>query len=157
MKLRFLIFETKSPSWVSEAREEYASKLKPFFPFTLQTLKSPSAERDAASVKLKKEAEILLKAISEKDFLVLFDEAGKSVPSSEDFARQLTRCLESGKNEVVFCIGGPYGFDDSIKARAQVRWSLSPLTMNHWVAQIMALEQLYRGLTIVRGIPYHNR
>lgn len=157
MKLRFLIFETKSPSWVVEAREEYTAKLKPFFPFSIQILKSPSADRDGASVKLKKEAEILLKNISDKDYLVLFDEAGKAFPSSEEFSKQLTRCLESGKAEVVFCIGGPYGFDECIKSRAQAKWSLSPLTMNHWVAQIMALEQIYRGLTILRGIPYHNR
>lgn len=157
MKLRFLIFETKSPAWVVEARDEYIAKIKPFFPFTIQTLKSPSADRDAASVKLKKEAELLFKNVSEKDFLVLFDEAGKSFPSSEDFSKQLTRCLESGKSEVVFCIGGPYGFDETLKSRAQARWSLSTLTMNHWVAQIMALEQIYRGLTILRGIPYHNR
>lgn len=157
MKLRFLIFETKSPSWVVEAREEYTAKLKPFFPFSIQTLKSPSADRDASSVKLKKEAELLFKHVSDKDFLVLFDEAGKAFPSSEEFSRQLGRCLESGKTEMVFCIGGPYGFDKSVRTRAQAKWSLSPLTMNHWVAQIMALEQIYRGLTIVRGIPYHNR
>ncbi len=157
MKLKFLIFETKSPSWVEEARGEYATKLRAFQPFEIQTLKSPSADRDAKEVKLRKEGELLLKHLAERDLLILFDEGGKSFASSEEFAKQLGRQLESGKARVVFCIGGPYGFGAEVRERAQARWSLSALTFNHWVAQLAALEQLYRGFTILKGIPYHNR
>lgn len=157
MKLKFLIFETKSPAWVETARAEYATKIGAFAPFETQTLKSPSADRDSADVKRRREAELLLKHVDAKDLLILFDEAGKAFPSSEDFAKQLGRQLESGKSKIVFCIGGPYGFDESIKQRAQARWSLSALTLNHWIAQLTALEQIYRGFTILKGIPYHNR
>ncbi len=157
MKLKFYIFETKSPSWVEAARAEYANKLRGFVDFELQALKSPSVDRDEASVKVRKEAALLLKHLEPKDLLVLFDEGGKTFPSSEDFAKLLGRQLESGKSRMVFCIGGPYGFSDEVKERAQARWSLSSLTFNHWIAQLAALEQLYRGLTILKGIPYHNR
>lgn len=157
MKLKFLIFETKAPDWVEAAREVYALKLKPLVPIEVRTLKSPSGDRDNADIKREKEAEILLDQLDDRDLLILFDEKGKTFTSSEDFAKQLTRVLESGKATAVFVIGGPYGFDPDVQRRAQFRWSLSGLTFNHWVAQITALEQLYRGLTILKGIPYHNR
>lgn len=158
MKLRFLILEGgKPPEWVATARAEYASKINPFVPFEIKLLKSPNADRDSADVKRKLEAELILRELDEKDLLVLFDERGKLAKTSEDFSVSLSRVLESGKSNIFFCIGGPYGFADEVKKRAQSQWSLSPLTMNHWIAGLMALEQIYRGMTILRGIPYHNR
>lgn len=157
MKLRFLVFETKAPGWLEAGRSEYKEKISGFFPMEIQILKSPSATRDQAEVKLRREAEVLFKQVDDKDYLVLFDERGKLSRSSEEFSGELVRALESGKQRVVFCIGGPYGFADSVRQRAQARWSLSPLTMNHWVAQIAALEQIYRGFAIRTGLPYHNR
>jgi 23S rRNA pseudoU1915 N3-methylase RlmH len=71
MKLKFYIFETKSPSWVAAAREEYTTKLRAFADFEVQTLKSPTADREEASVKLRKEAALLLKHLDPKDLLVL--------------------------------------------------------------------------------------
>jgi len=158
MKFRFLILEGgKPPAWVATARSDYASKISPFVPFEIKLLKSPNADRDSAEVKRKLEAELILRELGEKDMLVLFDERGKLAKTSEDFSVGMSRVLESGKTNVFFCIGGPYGFAEEVKKRAQVQWSLSPLTMNHWIAGLMALEQIYRGLTIIRGIPYHNR
>jgi 23S rRNA (pseudouridine1915-N3)-methyltransferase len=157
MKLKFLIFETKSPAWVNEARAEYAAKISAFQNFEVRALKSPSADRDDHEVKRRKEGELLLKQLDGRDLLILFDEAGKIFASSEDFAKQLGRHLESGKAQIVFVIGGPYGFSQDVRDRSQARWSLSPLTLNHWIAQLAALEQVYRGFTILKGIPYHNR
>lgn len=156
MKLRFLVFETKSAAWVTTARDEYAAKLKPFVNFEIKLLKSPAAARDDAAAKRRREGEILLKQI-ESDLVILFDEGGTTFKRSEDFANQLGRALESGKTTVTFVIGGPYGFAPEVYARAAGKWSLSGLTMNHWIAQLTALEQIYRGFTILRGIPYHNR
>ncbi len=158
MKLRFLILEGgKPPEWVATARAEYAAKITLFVPFEIKLLKSPNADRDSADVKRKLEAELILRELDDKDLLVLFDERGKLAKTSEDFSIALSRVLESGKSNIFFCIGGPYGFADEVKKRAQFQWSLSPLTMNHWIAGLMALEQIYRGMTILRGIPYHNR
>jgi 23S rRNA (pseudouridine1915-N3)-methyltransferase len=144
MKIKFVIFETKAADWVETARLEYLNKIKPFMPIELHTLKSPSADRDNASVKKKKEADMLLKLVAEKDLLILFDEGGKSFVASEDLAKNLQRLLQSGKQQMIFCIGGPYGFDESVHRRSAAKWSLSGLTMNHWIAQIVALEQIYR-------------
>lgn len=157
MKLRWLILEGKAPGWVAEARGEYIHKISGFIPTELKSLKTPSADRDQAEVKRRRESEMLLEEIEDRDLVVLFDEKGKSVKSSEEFAVQLSRVLESGKGRVVFVIGGAYGFSDEVYERADMKWSLSALTFNHWLAQLAALEQVYRGLTILKGIPYHNR
>lgn len=157
MKLVLLIVEGKAPAWAETARGEYVQKISGFIPFEIKSLKSPSVDRDSSAVKTRKEAELILDQLDDKDFLVLFDEAGKLAKSSEEFSTALSRVLESGKSKIVFCIGGPYGFDESVRQRAQAKWSLSPLTMNHWIAGVTALEQIYRGFTILKGIPYHNR
>jgi 23S rRNA (pseudouridine1915-N3)-methyltransferase len=157
MKFRFIVFESKNPDWVTHARNEYILKMRGFMPFDLELIKSPKLERESAELKRRKEAEMLLKKLTDGQRLILFDESGKPFARSEDFARELGKRLELGKSEILFCIGGAYGFDPSVQNRAEARWSLSGLTMNHWVAQIMALEQLYRGMTILKSIPYHNR
>lgn len=157
MKLQLLILEGKPPAWAEAARREYQEKISGFIPFEIKSLKSPSVDRDSAAVKTRKEAELILDQLDDKDMLVLFDEGGKLAKSSEEFSAALSRVLESGKSKIVFCIGGPYGFDESVRTRAQMKWSLSPLTMNHWLAAVTALEQIYRGFTILKGIPYHNR
>ncbi len=157
MKFKFVFLETKAPSWVNEARSEYQKKISPFVPLELRTLKSPSAERDERAIKRTKEGRLLLKEFEPKDLVILFDEKGKLARSSEEFSEKLNRVIQSAKSQAVFCIGGAYGFSDEVLARADERWSLSPLTLNHWLAQLAALEQIYRGLTILRGIPYHNR
>lgn len=157
MKIRVLIFETKLPGWVQEARAEYIAKITPFTPLEVRTLKGPRAERDDAELKRRKEGEVLLKNLDARDFLILFDEAGRSFPNSEAFAQHLSLAMNSGKPSLVFVIGGPYGFSEDVKKRAQAKWSLSGLTFNHWLAQLVALEQIYRGFTIIKRIPYHNR
>jgi 23S rRNA (pseudouridine1915-N3)-methyltransferase len=158
VKLRLLIFETKSPAWLTEARGEYERKLRAFQSFEIVLLKSPGLSRDDASVKRRREADLLFKHVDPaRDALVLFDETGRSFRDSETFATEFGRTLETGRATTTFVIGGAYGFDDVVRTRATAAWSLSPLTMNHWLAQLAALEQLYRAFTIRRGIPYHNR
>lgn len=157
MRLRLLIVETKAPSWVADGRMEYLQKISPFVRMEIVHIKSPAGEREQSDVKRKKEGDLILKELDDREMLVLFDERGKPPKTSEEFADQLRRVLESGKQSVVLCIGGAYGFSDEVYSRAEMRWSLSSLTMNHWMAQLVALEQIYRGLTILKGIPYHNR
>ena len=156
MKIEFLVFGSRAPTWVGEAREAYATKIGGFQPFAVRTLKSPGAARDSAEVKQKLEAEILTREVREKDYLILFDERGRLARDSAQFAKWMSPALESGKSRILFVVGGPYGFAPQIKSRADQLWSLSPLTFNHWIAQFVALEQVYRGFTILRGIPYHN-
>lgn len=156
MKIALYYLKGKSEGWAEEAAEQYAKKISAFFPFERSAVKSKSSEREQSDKKKRAEAAALLEKIKLTDFLVIFDEAGKSFDDSVDFSKELVRALGRQHSRIVFVIGGPYGFDESVKERAQVSWSLGRLTMNHHLAQIAALEQIYRALTIWRGIPYHN-
>jgi 23S rRNA (pseudouridine1915-N3)-methyltransferase len=75
--------------------------------------------------------------------------------SSRELARELDRWLLAAR-PLAFVIGGSAGLDPALMARADVRWSLGPLTFPHELARIILLEQLYRGFTILRGEPYHK-
>lgn len=157
MRLVFLSLETKKEEWVSRAKAHYLTKIQGFLKAEEVTIKSPSKDRDAAAIKRRLEAEKIKKFLQPNDFLVLWDEGGKTFKNSEAFAKEFSAVLESGASRVVFLIGGAFGVDEGIKALAKKSWCLSPLTFNHWIAQIVALEQVYRGLTILKNIPYHNR
>jgi 23S rRNA (pseudouridine1915-N3)-methyltransferase len=157
MKAKFLSVETKTEPWVEAAKALYQKKIQPFFPIEIEEIKSPSLDRDDAVAKRKLEAEKILKKIKPTDFVVLFDETGRSFPNSEAFATEMGKTLDRSPSQLVFVVGGAFGFDESLRSRAQAAWSLGGLTFNHWIAQVVALEQLYRALTILRRIPYHNR
>lgn len=91
----------------------------------------------------------------EKDFVILLDETGKEL-SSTDLSQFIEkRCMDSGKR-VVFIIGGAYGVSQEIKDRADFTWSLSKLVFPHEIVRIILAEQVYRACTIIRGEKYHH-
>ncbi|WP_149303365.1 23S rRNA (pseudouridine(1915)-N(3))-methyltransferase RlmH [Pareuzebyella sediminis] len=102
-----------------------------------------------------KEGERLLKEINKGDILVLLDERGKQLTSKE-FADYLQKKMNSGIKKLTFVIGGPYGFSESVFQRAQGKISLSKMTFSHQMVRLFAIEQLYRGFTILRNEPYHH-
>ena len=71
-------------------------------------------------------------------------------------SEQLEKATTSGKKRIVFIIGGAFGVSDEIKKQAHLKVGLSAMVMNHLVAETVALEQIYRSLTILNRIPYHN-
>ncbi|MCB0350489.1 MAG: 23S rRNA (pseudouridine(1915)-N(3))-methyltransferase RlmH [Bdellovibrionales bacterium] len=156
MKLVFFYLKGKTEPWAEQACEDLEKKINHFFTFERVAVKSKANDRDNAIAKTREETMALLNKFEPNDFVVLFDESGKEYKNSIDFSRAVIDCLGRQSSRIVFVIGGPYGFSDEIKKRANLQWSLSKLTMNHHVAQVVALEQLYRALTIWKGLPYHN-
>ncbi len=134
----------------------YSEKINHFFPFAFEEIKATSIDRESAEQKTKQECDAILKRVSEKEFLVLFDESGKQPKSSIEFSKEFVRWQESGKSALVFVVGGPFGFNEEIRKRAHARISLSSLTMNHHVVLPVALEQIYRAIMIWKNRPYHN-
>lgn len=155
MKFVFVNLNSAKEDWSEAAFELYEKKLKHFISFEIVTLKGENQSRSQKEVRLSKEAEQIMKYLKEDDFLVLFDEKGKSL-NSIDFSKQINSILNSGKKRVVFLIGGAFGVSDEIKKRANLKISLSTLVFNHLVAQLVALEQLYRAFAIIKNLPYHN-
>ena len=96
----------------------------------------------------------MLKSINNDEYVILLDERGQEV-TSEAVATIIAEAGDNGRS-LTFCIGGPYGHGPAVRARAQHSIRLSRLVLNHQVALVVLLEQLYRGWTILRGEPYHH-
>ncbi len=101
------------------------------------------------------EAELILNQITKDDYVVLLDEHGREIRST-DFAAFLNQRFLSGMKGLVFVIGGAYGVDSRIKNRADHILSLSRMTFPHQLVRVLFTEQLYRALTIQRNEPYHH-
>ncbi len=155
MKFIFLHVSSSKEKWCEEATTLYSQKIKHFTPFEMTTISSKKLARAEASAKLQLESEEILNFLEPDDFVILFDEKGKAA-SSEQFAEVVQKILMSGKKRCVWIIGGAFGVSEELKKRAQVKLSLAPFVLNHQVAQVVALEQIYRAFTLLKGLPYHN-
>lgn len=103
-----------------------------------------------------KEGELILNKVIPSDFVVLLDEGGKQF-TSEAFSEYIQKRLNSGLKQLVFVIGGPYGFSQAVYNRADSTISLSKMTFSHQMVRLFFVEQLYRAFTILRNEPYHHR
>lgn len=102
-----------------------------------------------------KEAELIFSKLLPTDYLILLDEKGKQQHSSA-FAQSIQDLMNQSIKQVVFLIGGPYGFSDEIYKRANRKLSLSEMTFTHQMVRLFLVEQLYRAFTILQGKPYHH-
>ena len=155
MKIAFFYLESQKEDWALEAQSLYSEKIKRFSDFEIIKIKSPSVARDNKEYKVEEESKLILSKLKPDDYLALFDEGGKLFDSIE-FAQNFKRIQESNPKRIVFLIGGAFGVSEEIKKRANQKLSLSKMVMNHHIAMSMALEQIYRAYTIIKGIPYHN-
>jgi 23S rRNA (pseudouridine1915-N3)-methyltransferase len=93
-------------------------------------------------------------AIAPRDFVVALEVDGRAMTTAE-LARWLAARLQDGR-DLAILLGGPDGLDPELSARADLRWSLSPLTWPHGLVRIMVVEQLYRAHSLLAGHPYHR-
>ncbi|WP_040250419.1 23S rRNA (pseudouridine(1915)-N(3))-methyltransferase RlmH [Psychroserpens mesophilus] len=103
-----------------------------------------------------KEGELILNKLNPTDVLILLDENGKQLDSVA-FSNYLQKHMNSGIKQLVFVIGGPYGFSQEVYQKANGKLSLSKMTFSHQMIRLFVIEQLYRGFTILRNEPYHHR
>lgn len=155
--MKFILYNlaTAKEAWAEEASELYKKKISFFVPFEIQGLKPKKTSRDESDFKRNEESDLILKNIQKDDYVILFDERG-SVLDSVQFSKKIETILGSSKKRAIFIIGGAFGVNDEVRSRADLKVSLSPMIMNHLMAQAMCLEQLYRAFTILKKIPYHN-
>ncbi|MCK6599953.1 MAG: 23S rRNA (pseudouridine(1915)-N(3))-methyltransferase RlmH [Bdellovibrionaceae bacterium] len=155
MKIILLNLNSASEDWSQKAVAFYEKKLSHFIDFSVISLKSENLNRQQKELRLKKEEEKIFNYLKADDYLVLFDEKGKNLTSLQ-LSKELNQILISGKKRIVFLIGGAFGVSDEVKKKAAFKISLSNLTFNHLIAEIVALEQIYRGFAILKNLPYHN-
>jgi len=135
----------------------YSKRLKHYVPFSLEIIPDiKNAKNRSESLQKQAEGEAILKRLQQADTLILLDENGKQY-SSIGFSQFLQKKMNSGLKNLVFVIGGPYGFSEEMYERANGKISLSKMTFSHQMVRLFVVEQLYRGYTILRNEPYHHR
>lgn len=157
MNIRILTLgKLKEPFW-RDAEQEYLKRLSAFAKVDVVELREEAfSEKDSVENVKKKEAEKMLKHISQDSFLVVLDEHGKSYSSVEfsgELSKWLTQAASAGT--LTFVIGGPLGLDDIILARANAKLSFSKMTFTHQMVRVFLLEQVYRGYMIAAKRKYH--
>ena len=136
--------------------EVYQQRLQHYIKFEYKLLPDIKNTKNLSVQQQKQqEGELLLKNLQKADVLVLLDEKGKQF-SSLEFSSLLQKRMNSGIKNLVFAIGGPYGFSEDVYKRAQQQISLSKMTFSHQMVRLFFIEQLYRGFTILRNEPYHH-
>ena len=156
MRITLLTVGRTDNGWIRDGLEIYMSRLSHYIPFSLveiPELKNVSA-LSQAQIK-EREGELILKNVKASDDLVLLDERGV-MRSSVEFASFLQGKMTSGGKDIVFVIGGAYGFSEAVYSRANSKISLSKMTFSHQMVRTIFAEQLYRAFTIMKGEPYHH-
>ena len=156
MNITLLVVGKTDFPWVKEGLELYVSRLKRYVPFRLEEiphLKNASALSEA--VIKEKEGEIILSKLRPADYVILLDEHGREYRSVE-FSQKLEALLSRNSRDIVFVIGGAYGFSQAVYSRADDKLSLSKMTFSHQMVRVVFAEQLYRAFTILNHEPYHH-
>ena len=154
MKIKCIaIGKTKSQDF-SSLIKSYLSKITHYINFEFIIINEIKSIKNK-SIQKNKEAEAILKNIKADSHIILLDENGKEL-SSVFFSKFMQHHLNSSKKEIIFIIGGAYGFSDKLLKRANEKISLSKMTFSHQMVRIIFLEQLYRSFTILKNEPYHN-
>lgn len=156
MKITLLTVGKTDIKWVKEGLEMYVSRLKHYIPFELVEIPELKNVGALSKEQIKqKEGDLLLKSVKPQDELVLLDEHGREYRSIE-FAKYLDDRISRAGRDIVFVIGGAYGFSEDVYARCNSKISLSRMTFSHQIVRAIFAEQLYRAFTIMRGEPYHH-
>jgi len=146
--------KTRDP-FIKEGVELFRKRVVRYVPFKIETIPDLKNTRSMTMKEVQEqEGILLLKRIKPTDHMILLDERGKEF-NSISFAEHLNS-LEGRLNQLLFVIGGPYGFSESVYKRADARLSLSKLTFSHQLVRLLFMEQLYRAFTILKGEPYHH-
>ena len=156
MKICLLTVGKTDIGWVREGLETYSSRLSHYVPFSVCEI--PELKNTSALTRTQikeREGELILKAIKPTDRVILLDERGKEYRSVE-FAEEIRRLSLAGGKDIVFVIGGAYGFSEAVYASYVGKISLSRMTFSHQMVRTIFAEQLYRAFTIIKGEPYHH-
>ena len=134
--------------------DEYLKRLTRFANYEISELKDSAGSADEARVK-QLESTKLLAAVERDDFVILLDEVGQELTSVK-FAAFIQEKQQQGLKRLALVIGGFAGVSEQVKKRAQLKLSLSRMTLTHELARVLLTEQLYRAYTLIAGVPYHK-
>lgn len=157
MNIRLLTIGKTDNKDLQSLIDDYTKRLSFYIKFDLEIIPDIKNVKNLSEAQQKeKEGELILAKIGPTDQLILLDENGKTF-SSVGFSDYLQKKMNTGIKTLVFVIGGPYGFSETVYQKAQGKISLSEMTFSHQMVRLFVIEQLYRGFTILRNEPYHHQ
>ncbi|SIS64397.1 23S rRNA (pseudouridine(1915)-N(3))-methyltransferase RlmH [Belliella pelovolcani] len=157
MQIKLIAVGKTDSRAIQELIDEYVKRLGFYIKFEFEIIPDLKNTKSLSeSSQKEKEGELILKKLQNSDELILLDENGKQF-SSIDFSDYLQKKMNSGLKQLVFVIGGPYGFSEAIYQRANGKISLSKMTFSHQMVRVFFIEQVYRAYTILRNEPYHHQ
>ena len=156
MKVKLIVIGKTKSEFLIEGENEYVKRLKHYCKFSELIIPDIKNGGKLSKKKLKeKEGNLILESIKNNDYVVLLDDKGLTLPSI-GFAEFLNKKMVSSTNELVFIVGGAFGFSESVYKRTNTKLSLSKMTFSHQMVRMIFKEQLYRAFTILKGEKYHH-
>ena len=154
MNIKFLVTGKTENSYIKEGISDYQQRLSRYVNFEMEEIiiKGSALNKD---LQIQKETLRILAAVKSTDHVVLLDETGEQF-TSEGLSTKISLFQVNSIQRLVFICGGPYGFDEKVYKRANMKLSLSKMTFTHQMARLIFLEQLYRAFTIIRNEKYHH-
>ncbi len=159
MKIKLLAIGKTDNKNLQTLIQTYENRLKHYINFELEIIPDLKNVKNLSEIQQKeKEGELILSKLQPTDTLILLDEKGVEFRSLE-FSKFLQKKMNTGIKQLVFVIGGPYGFSPAVYEKAigkQGRLSLSKMTFSHQMIRLFIVEQIYRAFTILKNEPYHH-
>jgi 23S rRNA (pseudouridine1915-N3)-methyltransferase len=157
MNIKIIAIGKTDNSALQTLINDYSKRLSFYVKFDLEWIPDIKNAKNLSELQQKeKEGEAILSKITQTDHLILLDENGTHF-SSMAFSDYLQKKMNSGIKTLVFVIGGPYGFSESVYKKAVGKIALSAMTFSHQMVRLFIIEQIYRGFTILRNEPYHHQ
>ncbi len=150
-----LVCVGKPKGWAAEGSEDYAMRLRRYFPVNIIEVAEEDMNRRSHNEVLSAEGDRILERLPKEAYVISLDrEKGKQHPS-EKLALKLEDLGISGRSHAAFVIGGPLGLSPNVLQRSNELWSFGSITLPHALARVVLLEQLYRAAKIHRNEKYH--
>ena len=156
MNIKLIIIGKTKSEFLIEGENEYQKRLKHYCKFSELIIPDIKNGGKLSKKELKeKEGSLILASIKNSDYVILLDDKGLTL-SSTGFAELLNKKMVSSSHELIFVVGGAFGFSESVYKRANTKLSLSKMTFSHQMVRLIFKEQLYRAFTILKGEKYHH-
>lgn len=156
MKIKLLTIGATPKNYLFEGELVFYKRINNYVAFEKVEIPDLKRVKNLSKEQIKnEEGKLILQKIQSSDTVVLLDERGKELRSM-DFAEWLQQIMNQGPKQLVFVVGGPYGFSDEVYTRANRKLSLSQMTFSHQMIRLFFMEQLYRAFSILKNEPYHH-
>lgn len=155
MKITLLVVGKTTDQRLQTLIDDYQQRLKHYIPFEIVVIPDLRNAKALTQAQIKEQEGLeILRRITPAMEVILLDEHGQERRSIE-YAQWIQKKMAAGR-DIIFVIGGPYGFSPAVYERANNKISLSQMTFSHQMIRLLFVEQLYRAMTILRGEPYHH-